>query len=85
MLFVKYFFSLIIIFTPLNLKADEVNDWLNKEINTIISAYQNNNLTNENKNLKEAITSKPEDLEEVKEDNEVELNEKNIEADKVEN
>ena len=51
MLFVKYFFSLIIIFTPLNLKADEVNDWLNKEINTIISAYQNNNLTNENKFL----------------------------------
>ena len=51
MLFVKYFFSLIIIFTPLNLKADEVNDWLNKEINTIISAYQNNNLTKENKFL----------------------------------
>ena len=51
MLFVKYFFSLIIIFTPLNLKADEVNNWLNKEINTIISAYQNNNLTNENKFL----------------------------------
>jgi ABC-type transporter MlaC component len=51
MLFVKYFFSLIIIFTPLNLKADEVNDWLNKEINTITSAYQNNNLTNENKFL----------------------------------
>ena len=51
MLFVKYFFSLIIIFTPLNLKADEVNGWLNKEINTIISAYQNNNLTNENKFL----------------------------------
>ena len=51
MLFVKYFFSLIIIFTPVNLKADEVNGWLNKEINTIISAYQNNNLTNENKFL----------------------------------
>lgn len=50
-----------------------------------IKSEEIENLTNENKNLKEAITSKPEDLEEVKEDNEVELNEKNIEADKVEN
>ena len=51
MFFIKYFFSLIIIFIPLNLKANEVNDWLNKEIDTIISAYQNINLTNENKFL----------------------------------
>ena len=36
---------------PLNLKANEANDWLNKEIDLIISAYQNNNLTNENKFL----------------------------------
>ena len=51
MSFVKYFFLLIIFFISLNLKANEANGWLNKEIDTIISAYQNNNLTNENKFL----------------------------------
>ena len=51
MLFMKYFFLIIIFFTPLNLKANEVRDWLNKEVDTIISAYQNNNITNENKFL----------------------------------
>ena len=54
MLFIKYFFSLIIIFISLNLKGNEGNeakDWLNKEINTIISAYQNDNLPIENKFL----------------------------------
>ena len=47
----KIFFSLVIIFIPLNLKANEANDWLNKEIDIIISAYQNDNLNNENKFL----------------------------------
>ena len=51
MSFVKHFFSLIIIFISLNLNANEVNDWLNKEINTIISAYQIENLSSENKFL----------------------------------
>jgi ABC-type transporter MlaC component len=46
---VKIFFSLIIILIPINLKANEANEWLNKEIDTIISAYQNNNINNENK------------------------------------
>ena len=49
MSFVKNFFSLIIILISFNLNANEVNIWLNKEIDTIISAYQNNDLTNENK------------------------------------
>lgn len=49
MSFVKIFFSLIIILIPINLKANEANEWLNKEIDTIISAYQNNNINNENK------------------------------------
>ena len=49
MSFVKIFFPLIIIFISVNLKANEANEWLNKEIDTIISAYQNENLNNENK------------------------------------
>ena len=49
MSFVKIFFSLIIILIPINLKANEASKWLNKEIDTIISAYQNENLNNENK------------------------------------
>lgn len=49
--FVKYFLSLIIILISFSSKANEVNDWLNKEIDTIISAYQNNSLTNEDKFL----------------------------------
>ena len=32
-----------------NAKANEAKNWLNKEIDIIISAYQNNNLPNENK------------------------------------
>ena len=48
---IRYFFLLIIVMSPFSLKADEINDWLNKGIDTIISAYQNNNLTNENKFL----------------------------------
>ena len=40
---------LILISSSVN--ANEAKDWLNKEIDIIISAYQNNNLPNENKFL----------------------------------
>ena len=40
-----------LIFISFNVKANEARDWLNKEIDIIISAYQNNNLPNENKFL----------------------------------
>ena len=40
-----------LIFVSFNAKANEAKNWLNKEINIIISAYQNNNLPNENKFL----------------------------------
>jgi len=39
------------IFLSFNTKANEAKNWLNKEIDIIISAYQNNNLPNENKFL----------------------------------
>ena len=51
MSFIKIFFILIIIFIPINLKADVVNTWLNKEIDKIISSYQNDEINNENKFL----------------------------------
>ena len=40
-----------LIFTSFNVKANEAKNWLNKEIDIIISAYQNNDLPNENKFL----------------------------------
>ena len=40
-----------LIFTSFNVKANEAKNWLNKEIDIIISAYQNTNLPNENKFL----------------------------------
>ena len=40
-----------LIFIPFNVQANEAKNWLNKEIEIIISAYQNNNLSNENKFL----------------------------------
>ena len=40
-----------LIFTSFNVKANEAKNWLNKEIDIIISAYQNSNLPNENKFL----------------------------------
>ena len=40
-----------LIFISLNVKANEAKNWLNKEIGIIISAYQNNDLPNENKFL----------------------------------
>jgi len=39
------------IFLSFNTKANEAKNWLNKEIDIIISAYQNNDLPNENKFL----------------------------------
>ena len=38
-------------FISFNVKANEVKNWLNKEIDIIISAYKNTNLPNENKFL----------------------------------
>jgi len=49
MQFLKFFFILIIFVKPLN--ANEAKNWLSKEINNIISAYQNQDLPNENKFL----------------------------------
>ena len=40
-----------LVFISFSVKANEAKNWLNKEIDTIISAYQNNNLPNENKFL----------------------------------
>ena len=40
-----------LIFIPFNVNANEAKNWLNKEIDIIISAYQNNDLPNENKFL----------------------------------
>ena len=50
MRFIKFFY-IFLVFLSFNAKASEVKSWLNKEIDTIISAYQNNNLSNENKFL----------------------------------
>ena len=43
--------SSFIIFLSFSVNANEAKNWLNKEIDIIISAYQNNNLPNENKFL----------------------------------
>jgi ABC-type transporter MlaC component len=40
-----------LIFISFNVKANEAKNWLNKEIDIIISAYQDNNFSNENKFL----------------------------------
>jgi len=40
-----------LIFLSFNAKANEAKNWLNKEIDIIISAYKNTNLPNENKFL----------------------------------
>ncbi len=47
----RYFVFLIVIFFSTVTKAENAKDWLNKEIEIIISAYQNNNLPDENKFL----------------------------------
>ena len=41
----------ILIFASFNVKANEAKNWLNQEIDIIISAYKNTNLPNENKFL----------------------------------
>ena len=43
--------SFFLIFISFSAKANEAKNWLHKEIDIIISAYQNNNLPNENKFL----------------------------------
>ena len=40
-----------LVFISFEVKSNEAKNWLNKEIEIIISAYQNNNLSNENKFL----------------------------------
>ena len=47
---IKILFVFLILISS-SVKANEAKDWLNKEIDMIISAYQNNNLPNENKFL----------------------------------
>lgn len=51
MQYTKFFITFIIFLIPLNAKANEAKNWLNKEIDIIVSAYQNNNLPSENKFL----------------------------------
>ena len=48
---IKSLVGFIIFFISLDAYSDEVKDWLNKEIDKIIFAYQNNDLPNENKFL----------------------------------
>jgi len=47
---IKILFIFLILISS-SVKANEAKDWLNKEIDIIISAYQNNNLPNVNKFL----------------------------------
>ena len=47
---IKILFFFIILISS-SVKANEAKNWLNKEIDIIIAAYQNNNLPNENKFL----------------------------------
>ncbi len=47
---IKTLFIFLVIVSS-NAKANEVKNWLNQEIDIIISAYKNNNLPNENKFL----------------------------------
>ena len=47
---IKILFVFLILISS-SVKANEAKDWINKEINIIISAYQNTNLPNENKFL----------------------------------
>ena len=47
---IKILFVFLILISS-SVKANEAIDWLNKEIDIIISAYQNNSLPNENKFL----------------------------------
>ena len=51
MKFYKIFFIYILITYPINAKANEASEWLKKEIDKIIIAYQSENLPNENRFL----------------------------------
>ena len=48
---INFLSVLLIFFISLNVAANEAKNWLYNEINIIISAYQNNDLPNENKFL----------------------------------
>ena len=43
--------TILLVFISFNVKSNEAKNWLNNEIDIIISAYQNTNLPNENKFL----------------------------------
>ncbi len=45
------FFFITLVLLSFNAKANDAKNWLNKEINFIISSYENNNISNENKFL----------------------------------
>ena len=47
----RIFTLIVVLLSPINVKANEAKSWLKKEIDIIISAYQNLNLPNENKFL----------------------------------
>ena len=51
MKFVKFYLAVIIFSLSFNAGANEAKNWLKKEIDTIISAYQNLNISNEKKFL----------------------------------
>ena len=51
MRFIKIFSIIIVSFTIQDVNANEAKNWLNNEIDKIISAYQNTDLPNENKFL----------------------------------
>ena len=48
---VKFLSFLFVLFVCYNVNANDAKNWLDKEINIIISAYQNSDLPNENKFL----------------------------------
>ena len=51
MKFFKIFFLSVILFFNTSLFADEASDWLRKEINIILNAYLNENISNEERFL----------------------------------
>ena len=48
---VKFLYFLFVLFVSYNANANNAKNWLDREINIIISAYQNSDLPNENKFL----------------------------------
>ena len=49
--FAKYLSIFLIFFVSINASANDAKNWLNQEIDIIISSYQNEDLPNENKFL----------------------------------